>query len=67
MAVPFQVPEVMVPRELAVPANLTLPALTNIDQGLVMVTDPAATGALSIYKVAALSMVTLEASVMVGW
>lgn len=67
MMEPFHVPEVIVPRELAVPANLTLPALTRIDQGLVMVADPAARGALSMYKVAALSIVTADASVIVGW
>ena len=48
MTLPFQVPAVIVPKELAVPANLTLPAFTKMDHGLVMVTEPAANGALSM-------------------
>ena len=56
-----------VPKTFPVPANLTLPAATKIDQGLVMVTDPPVVGALSTYKVAASVTVTVLASVMVGW
>ena len=61
--VPFQVPEVIVPTMLAVPSKRTLPLSTQRANGVVRVTEPAATGALPMYTVAPVSIVTAEASV----